>query len=95
MGTKTACDFLGYIVYYLEIWPDLVNLLYVPIDRHIHRILVDKLRIFNEKEVPKQVKNPLRTDLKPSRKLWLKSTHRGMSLISYGLSENISNVKMK
>lgn len=52
IGPKITALFLRDAVYYFHIWPDLVNYLYLPIDRHIRTILIKKLRAMGEEEVP-------------------------------------------
>lgn len=52
IGPKIAAVFMKNIVYYMEICPELVNFLYMPIDRHIRKIFIDKLKVFDEKDVP-------------------------------------------
>jgi endonuclease III len=52
VGTKIACDFLEHAVYWDGIWPELRDELYVPVDRHIYRIMTEKLKVFSEDEVP-------------------------------------------
>ncbi len=48
MGYKNTSLFLKILVLYLKIWPELKDELYVPIDVHIGRILLDKLKILDE-----------------------------------------------
>lgn len=57
IGPKITCVFLRDVVYHFHIWPDLVNYLYQPIDRHVQTILTKKLKVMEEKEVPQPSKN--------------------------------------
>jgi len=60
IGPKIAAVFMKNMAYYLKICPELVNFLYMPIDRHIRKILLDKLKVFDEKDVP-QPSEPFNT----------------------------------
>jgi len=52
IGPKITGLFLRDVVYYFHIWPDLINYLYQPIDRHVRTLLTEKLKVMGEKEVP-------------------------------------------
>ena len=53
IGYKIAGVYLRDIVYHFKVWPQLCDYLYLPIDRHVRDILVNKLRSFEDEEVPK------------------------------------------
>ena len=53
IGPKITGVFLRDLVYHLGIWKELREFLYLPIDRHIHSLLVNRLKVFQEKETPR------------------------------------------
>ena len=53
IGAKVAGVYLRDIIYHLKVWPFLTEYLYLPIDRHIRNILVNKLQVFHNSEVPR------------------------------------------
>jgi hypothetical protein len=53
VGSKIAGVFLRDVVYRLGVWQELLNYLYLPIDRHIRSLLIKRLKVFDDKEVPK------------------------------------------
>ena len=52
IGSKIAGVYLRDIVYHFEVWPQLKEYLYLPIDRHTKNILVHKLKAFDENHAP-------------------------------------------
>ena len=56
-GPKIAGVFLRDIVYHLGVWDEMLPYLYLPIDRHIHDLLIDRLQVFSKTEL---LKGPLR-----------------------------------
>lgn len=52
VGPKIASVFLRDIVYHLGVWKELLPFLYLPIDRHVHDILIDRLKVYDKKDVP-------------------------------------------
>lgn len=52
VGPKIATEFIKTIVYWAGIWPELKNELYVPVDKHVHNLMVKKLKVFDKNEVP-------------------------------------------
>jgi len=61
IGPKIAAVVMKNMVYYLKICPELMNLLYMPIDRHIRKIFIEKIKVFEEKDVP-QPSDPFSTN---------------------------------
>jgi len=53
VGPKIAGVYLKDIIYHFGAWPSLVEYLYLPIDRHVRNLMVNKLCVFDEDEVPK------------------------------------------
>jgi hypothetical protein len=53
IGWKIAGTYLRDIIYYFEIWPDFKEYLYVPMDRHVRNIFIEKLGVFKDDQVPK------------------------------------------
>jgi len=53
IGPKTAGVLLRDWIYHFKIWSELKNYLYLPIDRHVRNIIVNKLKAGEEIEVPK------------------------------------------
>jgi hypothetical protein len=53
IGPKTASVLLRDWIYRFDIWPTFKNNLYLPIDRHVRNIIINKLNAANETEVPK------------------------------------------
>lgn len=53
VGPKIALVILKDIVYCNKIYPELINELLLPIDTHIRKILINKLKVFDDDEVPK------------------------------------------
>lgn len=53
VGPKITGVYMKDVIYHNNVCPDLVNYLYLPIDIHVRRILIEKLKIFTEEEVPK------------------------------------------
>lgn len=53
VGPKIAGVFLRDIVYHLGVWKELLQFLYLPIDRHIHDLLIDRLNVYDKKDVPR------------------------------------------
>lgn len=60
IGPKIAAVVMKNLVYHLKICPELVNFLYMPIDRHIRKIFIEKIKVFDEKDVP-QPSDPFNT----------------------------------
>lgn len=60
IGTKITLVILKDIIYCNKICNELVDLLPLPIDRHIRNILINKLKVFDENEVP-QPSEPITT----------------------------------
>jgi len=52
IGPKIAAVFMKNMVYHLGICHELVDSLYMPVDRHIRKIFIEKLRVFDDKDVP-------------------------------------------
>lgn len=52
IGPKIAGVYLRDVVYRLGVWPQLEEYLYLPIDRHVRDILINKLHAFDEDGVP-------------------------------------------
>jgi hypothetical protein len=53
VGPKISSVFLRDVVYHLGVWQELLPYLYLPIDRHIRTLLVERLKTFENDEVPK------------------------------------------
>lgn len=53
VGAKIAGVYLRDIIYHFKVWPFLIDYLYLPIDRHVRNLIINKLCVFNENEVPK------------------------------------------
>lgn len=53
IGPKIAGVLLRDWIYHFDIWPELKNYLYLPIDRHVRNIIINKLEACEEAEVPK------------------------------------------
>lgn len=52
IGPKITGVFWRDVVYFYGIWKKLVNYLYQPVDVHIQNILVNKLKVLDNREVP-------------------------------------------
>lgn len=52
IGPKIAGVYLRDIVYHVRVWPQLKEHLYLPIDRHTRNILIHKLEVSDESQVP-------------------------------------------
>lgn len=52
VGPKISAVFLRDIVYHLGIWEELLPFLYLPIDRHVRDLLINRLGVYHESEVP-------------------------------------------
>jgi len=52
VGPKIGGVFLRDIVYHLGVWKELLPFLYLPIDRHVRSLLIDRLNVYDEKDVP-------------------------------------------
>ena len=53
IGPKIATVYLRDIIYHFNVWPELRDYLYLPIDRHVRNILTDRLGV-NKEEVLKE-----------------------------------------
>jgi len=53
VGPKIAGVFLRDVVCRLNVWKEMLPYLYLPIDRHVRFMLINRLQVFSEKEVPR------------------------------------------
>lgn len=53
VGSKIACEYVRKVVVYGGIWENLLYELYVPVDTHIDSFMTEKLKVFQEDEIPK------------------------------------------
>lgn len=53
IGPKITGVFLRDLVYHLGVWKELLEFLYLPIDRHVRSLLVSRLKVFQEEETPR------------------------------------------
>jgi len=52
IGSKIAGVYLKDVVYHFGVWSHLRDYLYLPIDRHVRNIMVNKLKVLDSNEVP-------------------------------------------
>ena len=53
VGPKIAGVFLRDVVYHLGVWQELLPFLYLPIDRHVRSLLINRLGVYRESDVPR------------------------------------------
>ncbi|MBA7611350.1 hypothetical protein ES703_18573 [subsurface metagenome] len=68
VGPKIASLFLELVVLHGKVWEELIGELYVPIDRHVRTILIEKLRSVNANDIPEINK--------PKTKTWWSGFYR-------------------
>ena len=52
LGPKIVATYLRDIIYHFGVWTSLTDYLYLPVDRHIRALFIERLQIFNSHEVP-------------------------------------------